>query len=99
MNNKLLTTPMVAFYWYDLDSSWIWNSNYDYDGDYGRLYYHIYDSQDTSTLSKINELVALRRGTNQFKAAWALVATWDRVRPWPNWWYTQEVRLLFIRLL
>jgi len=79
MNNRHLTQPMLALYWYDLDPSW--TSNLD---DSGKLYYHIYESKDTSILSRINKLVVLKLGDDQFKAAWALVATWDHVRPWPN---------------
>jgi len=86
MNDKHLTKPMLALYWYDLDSSRKSNSE-----DSGKLYYHIYESNDTSMLSLINRLVELKIEPGKFKAAWALVATWDHVRRWNNLKNTQEV--------
>jgi len=103
MNSRFITKPIVAFYWYDLDTSPIWYYYYLYyfynGGEDGKLYYHVYDSDDTGMLTKINEIVALKSGTATFKAAWALVATWDHVRPWPNWWYSREVRFPFFALI
>jgi len=93
MNDKHLTKPMLAFYWYDLDPSRTPNLD-----DSGKLYYHVYQSNDTSMLSLINRLVALKIRPDQFKAAWALVATWDHVRRWNNLKNTHEVRDEFLFL-
>jgi len=86
MNHEHLTKPMLALYWYDLDSSRKSNSE-----DSGKLYYHIYESNDTSILTLINRLVELKIEPRKFKAAWALVATWDHVRRWNNLKNTKEV--------